>query len=192
MSHLSTALRFLIRRKLVELDGDPAEVLKPFKVMRKVPVALTKPQIQALWNTGHEPARALLLLGCRKSELLALKPEDVRESGILIRGEKTHVERLVPHEILGAPITPPFEWNREAWSAAKEAAGSPWLKPKDCRSTAARYISSSGKVPPMIAAAILGHSLNVLQSRYFVPIYGLTGDTLFQWYGLQPTPTSVQ
>jgi site-specific recombinase XerD len=40
MSHLATALRFLIRRKLVELDGDPGEVLRPFKTMKRAPVVL--------------------------------------------------------------------------------------------------------------------------------------------------------
>jgi integrase len=186
LAHLSGHLR---REGMAIPPYQLRAACKPVPAMRHVPVVLTKAEIKRLWsacrgsNTG-KAVRALLLLGARKAELLALTPDDVQQGHILIRGVKTHRERLFPKSLIGYPIKPPFIWHPPHWTAIKEAAGMPKLKPKDLRATAASYISSSGKIAPMVAAALLGHSLSVLEGRYFVPVFEITGETVMEWYGL--------
>jgi integrase len=194
-SHLATALRFLIRRKLVDLDGDPAEILKPMPVKRKVPTVLDREQIRALWAVdmpAHETVKALMILGCRHQEAQALTPASVRQDTLVIDGFKTHRERAFPLALTGwtrylfDKLPLPVLTHR-LWADIRKAAGL-GCPLKALRSTAASYISSSGKLPPMVAAALLGHSVGVLQENYFVPVFGVEGDDVPTWLGLANNP----
>jgi len=170
------------------------ETLAPFKQDYRAIKVLTQDEIRAIWaacegSSIGRTIRALMLTGMRHHELLQLKTSDLTEHGILVRCEisKNRKARLIPWCILSDArehLVPIFSWSRGAFEAIRKASGVTFT-PKDLRSTFVTYAWSRGTFPPQHISQWAGHTIEVAQKRYVGPlIYGLTGDTVAQWYGL--------
>jgi hypothetical protein len=195
MSHLSTALRFLIRRKLVELYGDPGEVLKPFKVDRPVPMVLSPDELRRLWAVdmpGHQTVKALIVTAARAKEAEALTPASARAEGLIIQATKTSRARRIPWSLLSwtrylFEDLPLPKLDYDSWNAIRKAAGLEYPL-KALRSTTASYIASAGKLSPLKVARMCGHRVTTADQYYWDDLDGVEGDDVPSWLGLANNP----
>lgn len=173
--------------------------LDPFQQDHKAIRVLTQDDVRAIWAACEgsdigKTVRALLLTGMRHQELLHLKTSDLTEHGILVRCEvaKNRKARLIPWCILHdvrEHLLPPFSWSRGGFEAIRKASGVNFT-PKDLRSTFVTYAWSRGAHPAQHICQWAGHTLGVAEARYVgIMLYGLTGDTVAGWYGLNPVAT---
>lgn len=170
--------------------------------------ALLKAAVALPYDQGKCPAAAIvalgLTLGTRPSELMGIRRKDVDLSRKEVRvyASKTDRERRVPfHDsltagrILGAmlehrtelqrllaPDNTEIEISTERWARICKGASLD-VTPKVMRSTASAYAASSGKVSEYLLSARFGHTRDVADRFYRLPIYGITGATFEEWYG---------
>jgi integrase len=126
--------------------------------------------------------RLLIFTGCRKSEILNLRWEDVGDNVILLRTTKNGKSRLVPLSrsaeavITGIPrrseyLFPspsgkgPLREIRKTWVRACRIAGLKDLRLHDLRRTVASLLIQSGTSMPEIAK-VLGHSNSYITQVY--------------------------
>ena len=139
---------------------------------------LTIDQLKKLSEHCSEPVRAAvwiaLYTGCRRGEILAMRPEDIGADSITIRAgnTKTVKTRTIP---IVAPLRPwlkqipigiNFEGVKSGFGRARIAAELPWLNFHDLRRSCASMMIASG-VDLYVVSKLLGHSsVTVTQTRY--------------------------
>lgn len=140
-------------------------------------VYLTLDQVAHLANHASEQTRAAIwlamLTGCRRGEILALRPEDIGADALLIRagGTKTLRTRTVP--IIPAlrpwltyiPLQINAEGLKSGFRRAREAAGMPHVHYHDLRHSCATVLLSLG-TPLDVVRDILGHTTIKTTERY--------------------------
>ena len=140
-------------------------------------VHLSVEQVHKLAEVASERVRAsiwiALLTGCRRGEILAIKPEDVGDDTITIRAgnTKTLRTRIVP--IIPAlrpwlrylPIGLTFEGLKSGFRRAREASGMPGVHFHDLRHSCATILIASG-ADLYTVAKVLGHSTIKMTERY--------------------------
>ena len=80
--------------------------------------------------------------------------------------EQTKIVTHLFHEPDGSAITP-WHWRRQAWEAARVAAGYPQKQNHDWRRTAARTLERAG-VSRSVAMAMIGHRTEEMYRRYSI------------------------
>lgn len=115
-----------------------------------------------------------LFTGCRRGEILALRPEDIGADAIAIRAgnTKTLKARTVPivpplRKYLSAvPLKINFEGLKTGFRRAREAAEMPWVTFHDLRRSCGTLMIEAG-VDLYVVSKVLGHSsVAVTQQRY--------------------------
>lgn len=139
---------------------------------------MTHDQVEKLTAHASEQVRAAIWLalytGCRRGEILKLRPADIGPDTILIRAgnTKTLKTRTVP--IVGparrwleyVPLQITFEGLKTGFRRAREAAGMPEVTFHDLRRSCGTLMIQAG-VDLYVVSAILGHStVTVTQKHY--------------------------
>jgi integrase len=141
-------------------------------------VTLTMEQVEKLASHASEQVRAAIWIalytGCRRGEILKLRPEDIGPTTILIRAgnTKTLKTRAVPiagplRKWLGAiPLALNFEGLKTGFRRARVAAKMPEVTFHDLRRSCGTLMIQAG-VDLYVVSKVLGHSsVAVTQSRY--------------------------
>lgn len=155
--------------------GDRVKTLPVHNIRDTV---LTMEQVGRLTDNCSGPVRAAvwiaLYTGCRRGEILAMRPEDIGPDSITIRAgnTKTVKTRTIP---IVAPLRPwleqiPIEINFEGvksgFRRAREVAELEWLNFHDLRRSCATMMIAAG-VDLYVVSKLLGHSsVTVTQTRY--------------------------
>lgn len=138
---------------------------------------LSVEQVHKLAENASEKVRAAiwiaLLTGCRRGEILAIKPADIGEDTITIKAgnTKTLRTRIVPiipalRPWLGyLPIGLTFEGLKSGFRRAREASGMPEVHFHDLRHSCATILLASG-ADLYTVAKVLGHSTIAMTERY--------------------------
>lgn len=114
-----------------------------------------------------------LLTGCRRGEVLAIRPEHIGPDSITIRAGNTKTFRTRTVPIVPAlrpwlahvPIALNHEGLKSGWERARVAAGLPDVNFHDLRHACATILLSLG-VPLDVVRDILGHSTIKTTERY--------------------------
>lgn len=115
-----------------------------------------------------------LFTGCRRGEILAIRPEDVGPDAIAIRAgnTKTLKARTVPivpplrKYLKAVPLAINFEGLKTGFRRAREAAEMPWVTFHDLRRSCGTLMIEAG-VDLYVVSKVLGHSsVAVTQQRY--------------------------
>lgn len=141
-------------------------------------MTLTVEQVRQLADCASQQVAAAiwiaLFTGCRRGEILALRPEDVGPDSLTIRAgnTKTLRTRVVPivpplRKYLAAiPLGINAEGLKTGFRRAREAAGMPWVTFHDLRRSCATLMIDAG-VDLYTVSKLLGHSsVTVTQQRY--------------------------
>lgn len=140
-------------------------------------VHLSMEQVKKLADCASANVRAAiwiaLLTGCRRGEILAIKPEDIHDDTLTIRAgnTKTLKTRIVPiipalRPWLGyLPLPMTFEGLKTGFRRAREAAGMPGVHFHDLRHSCATILLASG-ADLYTVAKVLGHSTIKVTERY--------------------------
>lgn len=155
--------------------GDRVKTLPVHNIRDTV---LTMEQVGRLTDNCSGPVRAAvwiaLYTGCRRGEILAMRPEDIGPDSITIRAgnTKTMKTRTIP---IVAPLRPwleqipigiNFEGVKSGFKRAREAADLEWLNFHDLRRSCATMMIAEG-VDLYVVSKLLGHSsVTVTQTRY--------------------------
>lgn len=140
-------------------------------------VHLSLDEVRKLSDCASETVRAAIWIalytGCRRGEILAIKPADIGEDTITIRAgnTKTLKTRIVP--IIPAlrpwlariPLGINFEGLKTGFRRAREAAGMPHVHFHDLRHSCATILLASG-ADLYTVAKVLGHSTIKVTERY--------------------------
>lgn len=140
--------------------------------------SLTIAQVKQLADCASEQVRAAiwiaLFTGCRRGEILALRPEDVGTTTLAIRARntKTLKARTVPIVpplrpwLEFVPLQVNFEGLKTGFRRAREAAEMPWITFHDLRRSCGTLMIEAG-VDLYVVSKVLGHSsVAVTQARY--------------------------
>ena len=141
-------------------------------------MVLTMEQVKVLADNASPAVSAAIWIaiftGCRRGEILAIRPEDVGSDAIAIRAgnTKTLKARTVPivpplrKYLEHVPLSINFEGLKSGFRRAREAAGMPWVTFHDLRRSTATIMIEAG-VDLYVVSKLLGHSsVAVTQSRY--------------------------
>lgn len=139
---------------------------------------LSMDQVRKLTEHASEATRVAIWLaiytGCRRGELLALRPEDIGESTMMIRAgsTKTLKTRIIPIVsplrpwLKFVPLTVNAEGLKSGFRRAREAAGMPDVTFHDLRRSCATLMLQAG-VDLHVVSKLLGHStVTVTAQRY--------------------------
>lgn len=139
---------------------------------------LTIQQVKAIADKASEQVRAAIWIafytGCRRGEMLALKPEDIGDEAITIRAAntKTQSTRVIPIVqplrpwLKAIPLAINFEGLKTGFRRARKAAGMPEMTFHDLRRSTATQMIAAG-VDLYVVSKVLGHSsVAVTQKRY--------------------------
>lgn len=152
--------------------------IKSLKVNNIRDTHLSIKQVEKL--TSHaSPAVAVciwlsLYTGCRRGEILSLKPENISRNEITLRSTNTKSEKTRTIPIVGparkwlkhVPIGINFEGLKSGFRRAREAAGMPDVTFHDLRRSCGTIMIQAG-VDLYVVSRILGHStVAVTQARY--------------------------
>jgi len=170
----------LAHREWQWIDHDVAARIKLLPGEEPRYVQATPTQIEALLLAAEgELRRAILwaaLTGLRKSELLALRPDDLADGMLTVRRSKTGRPRRVPlaPDLLTEPLPQISEATlNEEFRAARARAGMPWLQFRDLRRTFGSWIiQRTGSL--RAAQELLGHTTPVITARHYAHL--LEGD----------------
>ncbi len=207
---VNTYLRHLraFRPDLAIPDAETRSVLMPrLDVPTSVPAALSPAEITALATHGitgaSVPIRRFLLLGlltgARPGEVLAMTPEHYHgpSRGLYVYSKKTRHQRVIPvhdsvalrtflgRENPGVGGSTPYcsGFTDYAWEIfTQKCLGKP-LHRKVLRSTFASYAASSMRMTEFEYCSRTGHTTKVANTYYRSMIYGISGDTVEEWYG---------
>lgn len=135
-------------------------------------------QVKLLADCASEQVSAAiwiaLFTGCRRGEILAMRPEDIGTDVIAIRAgnTKTLKARTVPivpplrKYLKAVPLTINFEGLKTGFRRAREAAEMPWVTFHDLRRSCGTLMIEAG-VDLYVVSKVLGHSsVGVTQQRY--------------------------
>lgn len=141
-------------------------------------MALSMEQVRRLAECASEQVAAAiwiaLFTGCRRGEILAIRPDDIGPDAIAIRAgnTKTLKARTVPivpplrKHLAALPLAINAEGLKTGFRRAREAAEMPWVTFHDLRRSAATILLASG-APMHVVSKMLGHSsFNVTAARY--------------------------
>lgn len=153
-------------------------VIKSLPVYNKREMFLTVEQVHQLADACPEPARAAvwiaLYTGCRRGEVLAIRPEDIGKDTITIHAgnTKTLRTRVIP---IVPPLRPwlkfvpiaykDYEGLKTAFQRARIKAEMPWVNFHDLRHSCASILMAAG-ADLYTVSKILGHSTITTTQRY--------------------------
>lgn len=140
-------------------------------------VYLTVEEVGAIASHASQAVRACiwigLLTGCRRGEILAIKPEDIGPDAITIRASHTKTLRTRTVPIVPAlrpwlaqvPLPLNAEGLKSGFRRAREAANRPEVHFHDLRHSCATILLSLG-TPLDVVRDVLGHSTIKVTERY--------------------------
>jgi integrase len=141
-------------------------------------MTLSLDQIQLLAEHASESVAAAIWIaiytGCRRGEILAMRPEDIQDDTITIRAgnTKTLKTRTIPvvpplrKHLKALPLAINYEGLKTGFRRAREAAEMPWVTFHDLRRSCATLMIQAG-VDLFVVSKLLGHSsVTVTQARY--------------------------
>jgi integrase len=141
-------------------------------------MTLTLEQVQRLSVCASQAVATAIWIaiytGCRRGEILAMRPEDVEGDTITIRAgnTKTLKTRTIPvvpplrKHLKALPLPLNFEGLKTGFRRAREAAEMPWVTFHDLRRSCATLMIQAG-VDLFVVSKLLGHStVAVTQARY--------------------------
>lgn len=153
-------------------------VIKSLPVHNKREMFLTVEQVHQMADACPEPARAAvwiaLYTGCRRGEVLAIRPEDIGKDTITIHAgnTKTLRTRVIP---IVPPLRPwlkfvpiaykDYEGLKTAFQRARVKAEMPWVNFHDLRHSCASILMAAG-ADLYTVSKILGHSTITTTQRY--------------------------
>lgn len=138
---------------------------------------LSVEQVAAIAQHASEATRAAiwiaLLTGCRRGEVLSIKPEDIGHDTITIKAGNTKTQRTRTVPIIPAlrpwlayvPLALNAEGLKSGFRRAREAAGMPHVHYHDLRHSCATILLSLD-VPLDVVRDVLGHSTIRMTERY--------------------------
>jgi integrase len=140
--------------------------------------ALTLDQVKKLADAGSDTVKAAVWIaiftGCRRGEILAMKPEHITRDTITIPAGNTKTLRTRTIPII-APVRPwlkklplgvNFEGLKTSFRRAREAAGMPEVQFRDLRRSCGTLLIQRG-VPLHVVSKLLGHtSTQVTETVY--------------------------
>jgi integrase len=142
-------------------------------------MTLTVDQVKLLADCASEQVAAAiwigLFTGCRRGEILALRPEDIGENEIIVHAGntktlKTRVIPIIPplrKYLKLVPLALNFEGLKTGFRRAREAAGMPWVNFHDLRRSCATLMIQAPGADLYAVSKLLGHStVGVTQARY--------------------------
>jgi integrase len=142
-------------------------------------MTLTVAQVKLLADCASEQVAAAiwiaLFTGCRRGEILALRPEDIGEKDITVHAGntktlKTRVVPIIPpvrKYLKHVPLALNFEGLKTGFRRAREAAGMPWVTFHDLRRSCATLMIQAPGADLYAVSKLLGHSsVGVTQARY--------------------------
>lgn len=160
---------------IAENYSDRIQTLPVYNIRDTV---LTMAQLETLSEFCSPPTRAAIWIaiytGCRRGEILAMRPEDVGTDTLTIHAgnTKTVKTRTIP---IVAPLRPwleclpldvNFEGLKSGFRRARTAADMEWLTFHDLRRSCATMMIAAG-VDLYVVSKLLGHSsVTVTQTRY--------------------------
>jgi integrase len=141
-------------------------------------MTLTMEQVKRIADCASEQVATAIWVaiftGCRRGEILAIRPEDIGPDTIAIRAgnTKTLKARTVPivaplrRYLAALPLAINFEGLKTGFRRAREAAEMPWVTFHDLRRSCATLMIEAG-VDLYVVSKVLGHSsVAVTQQRY--------------------------
>lgn len=165
-------------------------------------MTLTVAQVRELTDQASEQVAAAiwiaLFTGCRRGEILALRPEDIGKDQLIVRAgnTKTLKTRVVPvippaRKYLGmVPLAINAEGLKTGFRRAREAAGMPWVTFHDLRRSCATLMIEA-KVDLFTVSKLLGHSsMAITQARYAHMQVDQVRSGLEAAFGVKPTRRS--
>lgn len=141
-------------------------------------VSLTMAEVQRIADCASPPVRAAiwlsLLTGCRRGEVLAIRPEMIGPSSLLIPAGATKTERAREVPIIAparpwlehVPIGITFEGLKSGFRRAREKAGMPHVHFHDLRRSCGTLLIREG-VPLHVVSRILGHTSTSVTERVY-------------------------
>lgn len=172
---LKKALRIAWERDLTSVDWSAHVKRLPEHNARDTHLDIH--QVKAIADHASEAVRAAiwiaLLTGCRRGEVLAIKPDDIGADTITIRAGNTKTLKTRTIPIIPAvrpwlahvPIPINFEGLKTGFRRAREAAGMPDVNFHDLRHSCASILLASG-ADLYTVAKVLGHSSIKTTERY--------------------------
>lgn len=139
---------------------------------------LTLAQVQTLASHASEATQAAIwlsvLTGCRRGEVLAMRPEMVQGNVITLPAGATKSERSRAVPIIAparpwlamVPLALNFEGLKSGFRRAREAAGMPHVTFHDLRRSCGTLLIQQG-VPLHVVSRILGHSSTAVTERVY-------------------------
>jgi integrase len=139
---------------------------------------LTLAQVQALAIHASPPTQAAIwlsvLTGCRRGEVLAMRPEMIQGDTITLPAGATKSQRSRSVPIIAParpwlamiPLPLNFEGLKSGFRRAREAAGMPQVTFHDLRRSCGTLLIQQG-VPLNIISRILGHSSTAVTERVY-------------------------
>ena len=141
-------------------------------------LSLDMAQVQAIADCASPAVRAAiwlsLLTGCRRGEVLAIRPEMIGASTILLPAGATKTERAREVPIIApakpwlacVPIPLTFEGLKSGFRRARDKAGMPHVHFHDLRRSCGTLLIREG-VPLHVVSRILGHSSTAVTERVY-------------------------
>lgn len=173
---LKRALRLAWERGQTPVDHSPAVTRVPEHNARST--SLSMAQIEQLAQHASEQVRACIWIavftGCRRGEILKLRPADIGRAELVIQAGNTKTLRtrtvpIVPPLrpwLKAVPIGITFEGLKTGFRRAREAAGLPEVQFRDLRRSTGTLLINAG-VPLHVVSRLLGHSATTVTERVY-------------------------
>jgi integrase len=173
---LKKALRMAWERGAVAVDY--SSLVKRVPEHNARTTTLTMAQVQRLADHASESVRAAiwisLFTGCRRGEVLAMRPENLGRDTITIPAGNTKTLRTRTVPII-APVRPwlkqlplplTFEGLKTSFRRAREAAGMPHVTFHDLRRSCGTLLIQRG-VPLHVVSRLLGHTSTAVTEKVY-------------------------
>jgi integrase len=176
LSALRKALRLAWERGAAAQDY--SGLCKPLAERNARTLSLTMEEVRQIADCASPAVRAgiwlSLLTGCRRGEILALRPEMIGTDTLLLPAGATKTERAREVPII-APMRPwlahvplplTFEGLKSGFRRARVKAGMPKVQFRDLRRSCGTLLIREG-VPLHVVSRILGHSSTTVTERVY-------------------------